>query len=325
MLTPLTAKQKRRLDGSMPAARDARLGTRLGEIEDKVGSFTATFETPVNSVAAGGTLTISGAAKDGETVTIGSDVYELAADEAQTVGEGHIAVDITEYAAAAKGTLTVAAQPTAGDKMTIGEKEYVFVPAGTNTADGEIAIGDELAETQANIVAAINGEDDVNTPHPLVSIADFASNDAVITALVGGTAGNNIATTETFTSASNEFDGVKLGTTQAGADCTAANAVTALVAAIIASDTQGVGAADGTGDTVVLTADVKGTSGNAIGISTTMEYGSFGEGKTKLEGGVDGTVGTKGEIRVDDSYIYVCTAANGIHDANWERAAISSF
>ena len=40
--------------------------------------------TPVNAVASQGTLTISGVAIDGETVTIGSDVYEFCADAAQS-------------------------------------------------------------------------------------------------------------------------------------------------------------------------------------------------------------------------------------------------
>jgi hypothetical protein len=216
--------------------------------------------TPVNAVAATGTLTISGVVIDGETVTIGDDAYEFAADAAQTVGAGHIPVDITAVSVAAQGTLTMGTQPTAGDTMTIGDKTYTFVPAGTANTDGEIALGVNAVGTQPNVVAAINGADDHNTPHPLVSAAAFAAGACVITALAGGTAGNLIVTTETFTPAGDIFDATTLGTTRAGVDTTAAQAVTALVAAITASDTQGVGAADGAGDTVALTADVKGAA-----------------------------------------------------------------
>lgn len=123
-------------------------------------------------------------------------------------------------AVASAGTLTVGAQPTADDTMTVGTKVYTFVANGTASSDGEIDIGTDLAGTQSNIVDAINGDDGINTANTLVSCGDFATNDAVITALVKGVAGNSIATTETFTSASNEFDADTLGTTVAGVNGT---------------------------------------------------------------------------------------------------------
>ena len=81
--------------------------------------------------------------------------------------------------------MTLAAQPTSGDTFTLGEKVYTFVPEGTANADGEVGIGADLAGAQANVVAAINGSDGHNTAHSTVSIAAFAANDAVITALYG--------------------------------------------------------------------------------------------------------------------------------------------
>ena len=93
----------------------------------------------------------------------------------------------------------------------------------------------------------------------------FSADDCVITALVGGAAGDLIATTETFTAVTNVFAAATLGN---GADCLAADAVTAIVAAVTASDVKGVGAVDGTGNTVVLTADVAGAHGNAIPVAT---------------------------------------------------------
>jgi hypothetical protein len=279
-------------------------------------------KTPVNAVAATGTLTVSGVAKDGETVTIGADVYEFAADAAQSVGAGHIPVDITSHTTKSAGTLSMATQPTAGDTVTIGEKVYTFVPVGTANADGEVDIGADAAGAQANLVAAINGTDEINTAHTLVTAADFAANNCVITAKIGGVAGDTIATTETFTAEGNVFDAVTLGTTTAGVDCTAANAVTALVTAITASDTQGVGAADGDGDTVVLTADIKGAAANNIDTTETMANGSFA--KTKLEGGIDGTVGKEGEACSDDSYNYHCIADNTVSGTNWRRVSLGS-
>ena len=300
------------------------IGDKIQEIIDVLPSS----GTPVNAVAADETLTISGVVVDGETVTInnpaiaGTDVYEFLADAAQTkTAVGNKSVDISSYTSASIGTLTITDQPTSGNKMTIGTKEYTFVPVGTDTADGEISIGTDLATAQAAIVAAINGTDDVNDPHPLVRAGAFAANDSEIVALVGGVAGDAIATTETFTAGTNVFAAATLGS---GADCSAANAVTALVAAITASDTQGVGAADGAGDTVVLTADVAGAIGNAIVIGETMAHGAFAEAAVLLSGGVNGTVGAAQDIRIDDSYLYICIAANTIADKNWRRISVGN-
>lgn len=154
---------------------------------------------PVNAVAATGTLTFSGVVADGQTVTIGDDVYEFDTDSSVT--EGNIAVDV-----------------------------------------------------------------------------------------YGG--------------------------------ATAPAAVTALVAAITASDTMGVGAADGAGDTVVLTADTKGTAANSIATTETCTNGSFGA--ATLTGGVNGTLAEKGQMYLDASYLYVAIAANTVADQNWRRISVGS-
>jgi len=102
---------------------------------------------------------------------------------------------------------------------------------------------------------------------------------------------------------------------------TAAAAVTALVAAITANTASVVSAVDGTGDTVVVTADVKGVAGNSIATTETCTNGAWGA--TKLAGGVDGTPAEKNSILVDDGYIYVCTDDNTIADSNWKKVAIA--
>jgi len=306
------------LDASLQASialADSAL--QPGEIELAPG-------TPVNAKAATGTLTISGVVIDGETVTIGADVYEFCADTAQSLTAGStVAVDITSYATASQGTLTVAVNPTVGDTMTIGDKLFTFVPLASANGDGDIGVGLDLAATKLNIVAAINGTDGHNTANDKVSAAAFGAADAcVITALVGGVAGNLITSTGTFTAGTNIFDAATLGTTTAGVDCIAANAVTALVASITANDTQGVGAANGAGDTVVLTADVKGTAGNSIATTEAMANGAFGA--ATLEGGSAGTVGTQWQTFVDSSYLYVCIAENTVNDANWRRISLGT-
>jgi len=275
--------------------------------------------TPVNAVAATGTLTINGVVIDGETVTIGTDVYEFCTDAAQTVTGSNIAVDIEANATKSAGTLTLTDQPTAGDTMTIGTKVYTFVPNGTANADGEISVGTDLATAKVALVAAINGTDSVNTAHALVSAAAFAVNDCVITAFIGGTSGDLIATTETFTAVTNVFDAATLGTTVAGVDCVQADAVTALALAITTSDTMGVAGVDGAGDTVVLTADTKGVAGNSIATTETMANGAFAQ--VTLTGGVNGTVGTVvGQlVHYDATYNYYLVAANTVADTNWRR------
>lgn len=324
----LTAKELVVLNNlSQQQSPSVELGTMMQSVIDKLNVVTS--GSPVNAVAASKLLTFSGVVKDGETVTItnpaleGSDVYEFLADEAQSkTDEDNIGVDITDYVTFATGTLTILAQPTAGDKMTIGTRVYTFVPLGTDNSDREISIGSDLSTAQECIVDAINGDDGFNTPHPSVIIGDFnGSSVATITALVGGVAGNSIATTELFASGSNVFGNTVLGS---GADCSGANARTALLAAITGSGTQGVSGSASGGSAINLIADVAGEAGNDIEVAETLANGSFAASATKLSGGVDGTVGVVGDIHLDSSYLYIATDDNTVADANWRRISLGS-
>jgi len=307
--------------------QNMQLGDRIQSIIDGLNN-TITSGTPVNALNATKNLAISSVVVHGETVTInnpatvGTDVYEFLADSAQVpTAETNIAVNITAKTTRSSGTLTIDTQPTSGNIMTIGTKVYTFVPVGTDTADGEISIGTDLATAQVCIVEAINGIGGANEPDPLVSAGNFIGNNCVITALIGGVAGDAIATTETFTADSNIF---AAGTLGSGADCTAADAVLTLVAAITASDTQGVGAVDGNGDSVDLTADVAGTIGNAIIIGETMDNGLFAGGAVLLSGGVNGTIGSVDTMMIDATYLYMCVAANTTAGKNWRRVSLGS-
>jgi len=298
----------------------------LGGLVDNVVKSLKTIGTPVNAVNASMVLTLAGVVIDGEKVTlnnpliVGSDVYEFLSDEAQSkTTPTNIAVDITDYATKANVVLTLAAQPTSGDTMTLGAKVYTFVPDGTANANGEISIGTDLATAKLALVAAINGTDGWNVAHALVSASAFAGNDTTITALHGGTAGNAIVSTETFAAGTNVFDSVAF---DGGTNCSAANAIIALVAAIVASDTQGVGAADGVGDTINLTADVAGVVGNNITIAETLANGSFAGGATNLAGGVNGTVGSVHTFMMDSGYLYITVAENTTAGKNWRRISI---
>jgi len=315
------AKYTKPAEGIPSTDMTAAVIASLGLANTALQNMTFVNGTPVNAAAATGALTLTGVVIDGELITIGTDDYEFAADTAQSVASGKIAIDITSYATKAQGTLTVDTQPTAGDTMTLGSKTFTFVPNGTANANGEISIGTGLATAKTNIVAAINGSDGYNLAHTQVSAAAFSNNNSVITALIGGTAGNNIASTETFTEGTNIFTEA-IGVTTAGADCTAANAVTAIVAAITNSGDGTYSAVDGTNDVVDITFDVNGIVGNSISTTETMANATFAHGT--LTGGVDGTVGTQWQSKVDTGYFYLCIATNDSTGKNWRRISLGT-
>lgn len=188
----------RLLDCASPSELEANFNRVLALIDAKLAAAMVGFGTAVNAVAADGALTFSGVVSDGETVTIGADVYEFDTDAEVT--EGNILVDVS-----------------------------------------------------------------------------------------GG--------------------------------ATAADAVTALVAAITANTGSVVSAVDGTGDVVNVTAKTKGAAGNTIATVTDCANGSWAA--AALSRGVDGTVADKGAILVDADYVYVATDDNTVADANWKKAALS--
>lgn len=125
---------------------------------------------------------------------------------------------------ASAGTLTMDTQPTDGDTMTLDTKVYTFEDTLTDV-DGNIYTGADLAAAKVNTVAAINlgagagtGYAASTTAGTVTADAAFVGDDLVVTYTQVGTAGDAIATTETFTEGTNVFDAATLGTTTAGAD-----------------------------------------------------------------------------------------------------------
>lgn len=316
-MNPLTATELQVLNNlSQVLNPTVSLGAKLAELIAASGEA----GTPVNAVAAKVTLGITGVSIDGETFTIGDDTYEFLADAAQSkTSPTNIAIDITGYTVKAFGTLTVDTQPTSGDTFTIGGKTYIFVPVGTANAEGEVSIGADLAGAQAAIVAAINGTDGHNTANASASAANFVANDCVITALIGGTIGNVIPTTETFTAGTNVFAAATLGS---GTNCTAANTALAVIAAVTANANSPVTPSAGTGNDVLMTADIAGVVGHDINVSDTMANAAFGA--AALSGGVDGTVASGMKFMFDATYMYVCLSGNTTAQANWRRVSLGS-
>jgi len=115
----------------------------------------------------------------------------------------------------ATGTLSMATKPTADDTVTIGSNVYTFV--ASPAAAGDVAIGAAVANSKANLLAAINDGDTYNDAHPDVVAADWDGDDLVVTAKIAGTAGNAIATEETF---DDETDAWGAATLASGVDGT---------------------------------------------------------------------------------------------------------
>ena len=150
---------------------------------------------------------------------------------ASTTAKRHTLFATDDYvrgdaAVAAQGTLTLDTKPTAADTMTLNAQVFTWVAALTGAAN-ELLIGANVAASQATLEAAFKDRDNGGTLHSVsdavytacgMSMAAFAANDAVFTAAVKGTAGNSLATTETYTAGTNVFDAATLGTTTAGVD-----------------------------------------------------------------------------------------------------------
>jgi hypothetical protein len=78
------------------------------------------------------------------------------------------------------------------------------------------------------------------------------------------------------------------------------------------------------GDNYPITAIVAGIAGNSIVTTETFTSGSNVFGAATLGSGVNGTIGIHGQPMVDATYLYVCSADNGVADKNWRRVALGS-
>ncbi len=153
-----------------------------------------------------------------------SEALTVAVAQARLGQAVHVTPANNVAATTSQGTLTMDIIPVDTNTVTIDTKVYTFLDV-LLVGDGNVAIGANVGESQANLVAAINldGVEGVNygagmTKHPTVTVGDFAADDMILTAITPGVAGDTIATTETFGPVTDIFDGVTLGTTRAGLD-----------------------------------------------------------------------------------------------------------
>ena len=257
--------------------------------------------TPVNAVAATGTVTFSGL----------PNVYVANVNST--------------------GTITVSGTPVAEEVFVVGTQTFTFKE--TRSAAGEVTIDADNTQQAVNIVAAITSD------IPAEATATNLAGVVTVTAVADGTAGDLVTLTETATGVavsaggtlasgvdevletttvgSQVFTYVTLrasaGEVTVGGDATetATNFKTALnldMTTVDAESSLGV---------VTLTAATKGVAGNSIALAE--DATNTAVGAAALAGGVDGTVGAANETVADTSGIYHSTGANTISGANWEK------
>jgi len=309
-------------------------------------------KTPVNAIAAIGTLTSVGAmaaashaeseiesdttnnAQD-ETITIGSTVYRWRNTLAQAYD-----VKIGVSAAASLDNLKAAINATG----TPGTEYF----AGTLAHPDVVA--DDNSDTIQKIVARVPGSTVPNAIATTEACAHLAWADTTLggagtsggaTSVAGVTTAAATVTIEgreyMFVTALSETAGATAIVDQVLYGGTVAAALDNLKLAIDHGATEGTEYSTGTvvnahviGSTnaaasQIVIAIISGVVGNALTLASTVANMTW-DGAGVMGGttpGSDGTVGNAFEIQVDTGYIYICTAANTIADANWKSVAIT--
>ena len=124
----------------------------------------------------------------------------------------HAARGVTVENTKAAVTLSLSTNPTDGDTFIVGVKEYTLLNTLTNV-DGNIKIGASLAETQTNIIAAVNFGLGRGSRYAALTTANvnavastsWVSNTLTFTAIEGGIGGNLLEGAEGFTAPDNGF------------------------------------------------------------------------------------------------------------------------
>ena len=91
--------------------------------------------------------------------------------------------DITPAGEIASGTVTFSANPDANDTLKIDDTTITFV--ASTPSDGEVLIGDTVAETIENVLAVDFGDN--------VELTKTGTTEITVSAVAKGTAGNSIA------------------------------------------------------------------------------------------------------------------------------------
>lgn len=147
----------------------------------------------------------------GQRVTVaitGAFIYLVAGGSISASGKLMIAGDkVVAYSDAVKayGTLTASGAISADETVTLGATTYTFKSSVSSTAN-QVKLGSTDAESLANLVKAINASGVAGTDYGTGTVANASvsaeltgATTVKVTALVAGTEGNSIASTETGT------------------------------------------------------------------------------------------------------------------------------
>ncbi len=180
---------------------------------------------------------LASAGANAQTITIGSDVFQLCTREDLAITAGRILIDLTGGSTVhSQGKITISGGlPNDTGTVTIGGKVYTFQTVLTDV-DGHVLIGADEAASAVNLAAAINRDDGNGTLYAEATVkhttvtAEADGGDVIITAVVGGVAGDLITLAESATNVAK--DSTTLGTETAGVDPTAEEVCDAVVDAI---------------------------------------------------------------------------------------------
>jgi hypothetical protein len=293
-----------------------------------------------SAAAAGSVFTLTDVVADAQTVTLREKVYEFDTDNSVT--EGNIKVNVAGALDKQSACVALAAAIETEDgalfdaSATLSGSDWIVTVTSKFKGSGPNAYA--VADTCSNgswagagfltggvdapadeAITIICSTFDSETAYGIEATdeeGDVISFTADAAGAQDGSVGNSIATVASGMTNASFAAGYLAG----GYDCTEAEAGAAILAKID-SDSALVDASDGGSNDVSIASKIKGTSGDAITTTTDMGNGAFGAGA--LANGVDGTVGSAGDVAFDSGYIYVCTATNTIADANWKKVAIA--
>jgi hypothetical protein len=213
-------------------------------------------------------LDSAGVGTDGETVTVGTRVYELDTHSgAGSVTPGNVRVDVSGGSTVkSQGTLNFNSLPLNTETVTIDGKAYTFEDVLTEV-DGHVLIAAaDIPGTIDNLVAAITlgagggtNYAAATTVHPTVTAAR-ALNTMVATAKAGGVGGDLIATLDGLSDVLSIWDAVTLGTTTAGVSPTAVEVGAAIVTAVNADGVASMDARNIGDGTVMLVTRAAGAT-----------------------------------------------------------------
>lgn len=333
------------LSGNMSDADIVTIGSRSYKFTVNLSAPAVADEVKIGATASDSIdnliAAINGEAGAGSTYSTGTVAH---ANVTAAVGAG----DTMGVTAKVKGT--------AGNSITTTEVGgtsswgAATLASGANAVVDEILIGVSAEACIDNLVAAMThaaGEGTTystgTVAHAVLDCTKSAADTFTATDKVIGFAGNSIAINETLTNASWAGGATALS---GGVDAESANdvliganaeaAIDNLVLAVTAGATEGVNYGTGTvvnplvtavkasASTMTCTNLVKGTVGNATVIAETGTDIAWASGAVALSGGVNGTVGSAGQLYRDSSYLYLAIAANTTADANWRRISVGS-